>query len=75
MSDTGSPKASGLTLPILKEKLSKLDLKNNVQIGIGVVYEGRKFVNSHIKTLEKNKGNRTYLPYWHRLVEYYEAIK
>lgn len=35
----------------------------------------KKFVSSHLDALKGNTGNRTYLPYYNRLVELYRLLK
>ena len=34
-----------------------------------------KFVKSHISALKANSGNRTFLPFYDRLIKFYKIIK
>lgn len=40
-----------------------------------ILNDHEKFVQSHISYLDNNSGNPAYLPYYQRLVKYYELIK
>lgn len=37
-----------------------------------VITDPKKFVQSHIKTLQSNRGKRTFLPYYERLLKVYK---
>lgn len=39
------------------------------------VVDTRSFVDLHLKYLRSNPGNPAYLPYYERLVEYYNLLK
>jgi len=61
----------------LKEYFSdKNNIKDNVNItDWETVGNGKFFIESTIATLNKNSGNKFFIPYYTRLVLYYNAVK
>ena len=61
----------------LKQYFSKLNLTlwNNTKIDNWVIEIADKFVNGHISTLEANTGNAEYVPYYNRLIKFYNLTK
>lgn len=41
----------------------------------GLVFDLKKFVESHLEYLKNNKGRKIYLPYYKRLQEIYVYLK
>lgn len=39
------------------------------------VLNSRKFVKSHLNALISNKGNKTFTPYYDRLVAFYNVVR
>lgn len=56
-------------------KRFKNDLRPYTLINGEQIVNGCNYVSSHIETLEAHKGNWRYLPYYNRLLEYYQFIK
>lgn len=49
--------------------------KNEIQLNAWTKIEDIKmFAQSHIQALKSNTGNRTFLPYYNRLVELYKLL-
>lgn len=63
-----------MTLKELKKELKKLEIPNQLTIGAKVINNVQKTIDSHIKYLESNKGNKAFMPYWHNLLEIYNFI-
>jgi len=50
--------------------------RDNVRVNrFSVVVDGEKFVKSHLAALRNNSGNKTFLPYYDRMIEYIEVLK
>lgn len=58
---------------VLKNKLQKLDLTeyNNFKLDYITIINARAFVETHISYLEANTGNKTFMPYYNRILEFY----
>lgn len=62
---------------ILKEKFSDIKLKpgpHRLKPG-EVIIDPEKFVESHIHIINSNPGNKTILPFYDRLLTFYNQIK
>lgn len=59
-----------MKLPELKKRLSRFsNYENEVQLnGETKVTNVGKMISTHVSMLEANPGNRTFLPYYERLV-------
>lgn len=58
----------------IKDWLKKTELPPQIQMDFGLITEPKKFFNNHIATLERNTGNRTFLPYYERIVKTYKKL-
>ena len=59
-----------MNLKQLKQSLSTKTLSSPIQLSKGeVIMDVKKFIASHIKFLENNSGNITFMPYFDRLVK------
>lgn len=50
----------------------------DVEIKLGeheTIADTEKFVMSHLQAIKSNSGNRTFLPYYNRLVKLYKILK
>jgi hypothetical protein len=58
-----------MTLDKIEEYLKDATLPEYVQLtGAEKIVDVRKFVDNHIAILRANSGNKTYLPYYNRLL-------
>ena len=67
-----------MTLPLqeIKEFLSKAELPNRVELQNGMIISNpKKFIESHISTLERNPNNKTFENFQTRLETFYNLIK
>ena len=66
-----------MKLQELKRELLKLDLDkyNGFHLDNGTIINARQFVESHTSFLEINSGNKLYLAYYERLLEFYNKTK
>ena len=69
-----------MALPELKKELLKLleqlDPYKTYKLDNGTtIINVEKFVNSHLKYLESNPGNKRFMPYYLRLLEFFEKYK
>jgi len=39
------------------------------------ITDTKTFINTHLSTLENNKGNKTFTPYYERLCDFYKKVK
>lgn len=39
------------------------------------ITDQKKFIKSHLNALNGNPGNKTFLPYYNRLVEFYKKVQ
>lgn len=61
----------------LKERLLQIDLYefDNFKLdNATTIVNAKRFVDSHIIILEANRGNRTFVPYYNRLLKFYILI-
>ena len=61
-----------MTLDQIKEALGDIDLANcNTRLSpCEVIEDVQLFLSSHINYLESNSGNKAYLPYYNRLLNF-----
>ena len=66
-----------MKLPELKEKIYKLELDkyNGMHLGSGTILDAKRFVENHIRFLESNPNNSTFLLYYKRLFEFYQKAE
>ena len=67
-----------MTLPLqeIKEFLSKAELPKRVELQNGMIISNpKKFIESHISTLERNPNNKTFENFQTRLETFYNLIK
>lgn len=65
-----------IPLQEIKQYLSNTELLPQIKLNeYTYISDSKKFIESHITTLERNTGNRTFLPYYERLCDFYKRIK
>ena len=66
-----------MKLQELKKELLKLDLDkyNGFHLDNGTIINARQFVESHTSFLQSNSGNKLYIAYYERLLEFYNKTK
>ena len=67
-----------MNLTELENAFSKIDLSkyDNTRLDkCTVILDAKKFVDTNISTLKNGSKNRAYLPYWNRLINFYNIIK
>ena len=66
-----------MKLQELKRELLKLDLDkyNGFNLDNGTIINARQFVESHTSFLQSNSGNKLYIAYYERLLEFYNKTK
>ncbi len=65
-----------MKLQVLKEKLLRIDLSKFDNFYISKhekITDANNFIETHISFLERNKGNRTFKPYYDRLLIFINA--
>jgi len=62
-----------MKLQELKKELLKLDLEqyNGFHLDNGTIINAKQFVESHTSFLETNSGNKLYIAYYQRLLEFH----
>lgn len=64
-----------MKLSELEEKLNEVDLPGQVQLTPHeLIFNPRKFIDTHIKTLKGQTGNKTFMPYYNRLLKLYKQL-
>lgn len=63
-----------MTLKELKKELKNMTIPNQLTIGAKNFNNVQKTIDSHIRYLEANKGNKAFMPYWYNLLEIYNFI-
>lgn len=62
-----------MTLQELEKLFKENDFKGEIRLDkCTLVTDTKKFVQSHVKALKSNPKNKTYLPYWDRLIKLYK---
>ena len=67
-----------MNLTELENAFSKIDLSkyDNTRLDkCTVILDAKKFVDTNISTLKNCSKNKAYLPYWNRLINFYNIIK
>ena len=67
-----------MNLTELENAFSKIDLSkyDNTRLDkCTVIFNAKKFVEVNLLTLKNGSKNRAYLPYWNRLINFYNIIK
>lgn len=67
-----------MNLQELETAFSKIDLSkfDNTRIDkCTLILDAKKFVEVNLLTLKNGSKNRAYLPYWNRLINFYNLIK
>lgn len=67
-----------MNLQELETAFSKIDLSkfDNTRLDkCTLILDANKFVDTNISTLKNGSKNRAYLPYWNRLINFYNLIK
>lgn len=60
----------------LKQELSEMELPDNFQLNDHTFIKyPKRFIETSFAQLDRNKGNRTFLPTYERLCEFYNKIK
>lgn len=60
-----------MKLSELESKLSEIKEFKNLNLKGGVITDPHKFIQLNISYLKSQSGNRRYLPYYERLLEFY----
>lgn len=67
-----------MNLQELETAFSQIDLSkfNNTRLDkCTLILDANKFVEVNLLTLKNGSKNRAYLPYWNRLINFYNLIK
>lgn len=65
-----------IPLQEIKQYLSNTEVLPQIRLNeYTYISDSKIFIESHIATLERNTGNRTFLPHYERLCDYYKKIK
>jgi len=67
-----------MNLQELETAFSKIDLSkfDNTRLDkCTLILDAKKFVEVNLLTLKNGSKNRAYLPYWNRLINFYNLIK
>lgn len=67
-----------MNLQELETAFSQIDLSkfNNTRLDkCTLILDANKFVEVNLLTLKNGSKNRAYLPYWNRLINFYNIIK
>lgn len=60
-----------MKLDILEAKLKEIKEFKNLNLSHGTITDPKKFIDINISYLKAQSGNRRYLPYYERLLEFY----
>ena len=60
-----------MKLDILEQKLKEIKEFKNLNLKDGTISDPQKFIELNISYLKSQSGNRRYLPYYTRLLEFY----
>ena len=60
-----------MKLEILESKLKEIKEFKNLNLKDGRISDPKKFIDLNISYLKAQSGNRRYLPYYDRLLEFY----
>jgi len=60
-----------MKLDILEAKLKEIKEFKNLNLSHGKITDPKKFIELNISYLKSQSGNRRFLPYYERLLEFY----
>ena len=60
-----------MKLDILEAKLKEIKEFKNLNLKHGTISDPQKFIDLNISYLKSQSGNRRFLPYYERLLEFY----
>lgn len=60
-----------MKLDILEQKLKEITEFKNLNLKDGKITDPKKFIELNISYLKAQSGNRRYLPYYEKLLEFY----
>jgi hypothetical protein len=60
-----------MKLEQLEQKLKEIKEFKNLNLSHGTISDPQKFIELNISYLKAQSGNRRYLPYYDRLLEFY----
>lgn len=60
-----------MKLSDLEQKLKEIEEFKNLNLKDGTITDPQKFINLNISYLKAQSGNRRYLAYYERLLEFY----
>ena len=60
-----------MKLADLEQKLKEITEFKNLNLSHGTITDPKKFIELNISYLKSQSGNRRYLPYYERLLEFY----
>lgn len=60
-----------MKLEILEAKIREIKEFKNLNLSHGKITNPKKFIELNISYLKSQSGNRRYLPYYERLLEFY----
>ena len=65
-----------MRLDQLEMELKKIEIPKSIKIKSDLnIIDCQKFVDSHLTILKANSGNKCFIPYYNRLILFYEKIK
>lgn len=60
----------------IKDYLSKNEIPKEFQLNdFTYIKDTSVFIDTNLKILERNKGNKNFMPYYDRLCDFYKKIK
>jgi hypothetical protein len=65
-----------MRLDQLEMELKKIEIPKSIKIKSDLnIIDCQKFIDSHLTILKANSGNKRFIPYYNRLILFYEKIK
>jgi hypothetical protein len=65
-----------MRLDQLEMELKKIEIPKSIKIKSDLnIIDCKKFIDSHLTILKANSGNKRFIPYYNRLILFYEKIK
>jgi hypothetical protein len=64
-----------MKLKELIEELAKISHYKQLSFHFGTIINVDQFLSTHISYLKANTGNKRFIPYYKRLLEFYQANK
>jgi len=65
-----------MRLDQLEMELKKIEIPKSIKIKSDLnIIDCQKFIDSHLTILKANSGNKRFIPYYNRLILFYEKTK